>query len=371
MSDKNRSTSDIGDTEESRKGQGRGRRPSPHDSLFRAVFSDPVHAQSLLRDHLPNNIAGLLADTPPRIVDGSFVDEDLRKSQADLLMEVDLTSGGSGFVYVLVEHKSYPDAEVVLQVLGYMVRVWRDYVREGQGREGRTARARSLPPIIPFLGYSGPERWRGPTDLADMIATDTPELIFLHGPNLILRHWARMPPEDLSRDPVPQAGLIALTGRGPAYLDEIEDALQHNPVLQDQFAVYIRDTVAGAALDELEQKLAGARAGQTEGIVGTIMEKLRAEGEAHGLAKGEARGLAKGEARGIAKGEARGIAKGEARGLAKGEAKSLTRLLERRFGPLPAAVKARVDGADLDQLDVWIDRVLDAKNLNAVFGATE
>ena len=107
--------------------------------------------------------------------------------------------------------------------------------------------------------------------------------------------------------------------------------------------MYIRDTVAGAALDELEEKLAGARAGQTEGIVGTIMEKLRAEGEA----------------------------KGEARGLAKGEAKSLTRLLERRFGPLPAAVKARVDGADLDQLDVWIDRVLDAKNLNAVFGATE
>ena len=56
----------------------------------------------------------------------------------------------------------------------------------------------------------------------------------------------------------------------------------------------------GAALDELEEKLVAARAGQTEGIVGTIMEKLRAEGEA------------------------------------KGEAKSLTRLLERRFGPLPA-----------------------------------
>ena len=353
MTDKNRLTSDTGDTEDS--GQEKGQRPTPHDALFRAVFSDPVHAQSLLRDQLPNDIAGLLAETPPRIVDGSFVDEDLRKSQADLLMEVDLASGGSAFVYVLVEHKSYPDAEVVLQVLGYMVRVWRAYVREGRGREGRTARARSLPPIIPFLGYSGSEQWRGPTDLADMIATDTLELIFLHGPNLILRQWARMPPEDLSRDPVPQAGLIALTGRGPAYLDEIEDALQDSPVLQNQFAVYIRDTVAGAALDELEQKLAGARAGQTEGIVGTIMEKLRAEGEA------------KGRAEGVAEGEAKGRAEGEA----KGEAKSLTRLLERRFGSLPAAVKARIDGADLDQLDAWIDRVLDATSLEAVFGVVE
>ena len=53
---------------------------------------------------------------------------------------------------------------------------------QGQGREGRTARARTLPPIIPFPGYSGHEPWRGPTNLADMIATDTPGLIFLHGP---------------------------------------------------------------------------------------------------------------------------------------------------------------------------------------------
>ena len=137
-------TSDIGDTEESRQGQGRGRRPSPHDSLFRAVFSDPVHAQSLLRDQLPNNIAGLLADTPPRIVDGSFVDEDLRKSQADLLMEVDLASGGSAFVYVLVEHKSYPDAEVVLQVLGYMVSRL-EGLRSGGSGPGRARCAGAVP----------------------------------------------------------------------------------------------------------------------------------------------------------------------------------------------------------------------------------
>ena len=45
------------------------------------------------------------------------------------------------------------------------------------------------------------------------------------------------------------------------------------------------------------------------------------------------------------------IAEGEERGIAKGEAKSLTRLLERRFGPLPAAVKARVGGVNFAQLD--------------------
>ena len=310
--------------------------PTPHDTLFRAVFSDPVRARALLRDQLPNEIAGLLTDTPPRIVSGSFIDEDLRETQADLLLEVDLASGGAAFVYVLIEHKSYPDPEVVSQVLGYMVRIWRDYARHGEGRAGRAARLKALPPIIPLLGYSGSTPWTGPTDLNSMIATDTPALHVLRGPDLILRHWAEMSPDALSGDPVSQAGLLTLTGRGLAYLDEIETALEDSPTLQEQFGVYIRETVRGAALDALEDRLAAAKADQKEGVLGSIMEKLRAEGEAKGEVRGRKRDLA--------------------------------RLLERRFGPLSDADRARIDAASLDQLDTWIDRVLDAESLKALFG---
>ena len=77
----------------------------------------------------------------------------------------------------------------------------------------------------------------------------------------------------------------------------------------------------------------------------------------------------------IAEGEEREIAKREARskkrGIAKGEAKSLSHLLERRFGPLPAALKVRIGRAKLAQLDAWIDRVLDAKSMDAVFRVVE
>ena len=81
------------------------------------------------------------------------------------------------------------------------------------------------------------------------------------------------------------------------------------------------------------------------------MEKLIGEGEEREIAKGEARR--------------------EKRGIVKGEAKSLSRLLERRFGPLPAALKARIGRAKLTQLDAWIDRVLDAKSMDAVFWVVE
>ena len=58
---------------------------------------------------------------------------------------------------------------------------------------------------------------------------------------------------------------------------------------------------------------------------------------------------------------------GRAEGRAEGEAKILIRLLERRFGVLPNAILARVAAADVDSLDRWVDRVMDACDLDSVF----
>ena len=68
------------------------------------------------------------------------------------------------------------------------------------------------------------------------------------------------------------------------------------------------------------------------------------------------------------RGEARGRTAGLAEGRAEGEAKSLSRLLQRRFGPLPPAVQSRIAGATLEELDGWVDQVLDAPSLEAMFG---
>ncbi|MDX1981784.1 MAG: DUF4351 domain-containing protein [Bryobacteraceae bacterium] len=69
----------------------------------------------------------------------------------------------------------------------------------------------------------------------------------------------------------------------------------------------------------------------------------------------------------VARGEALGEARGEARGEAKGEAKILTRLLIKRFGPLPEWVSQRLAGAAGPQLEEWSLRLLDAQSLEGVF----
>jgi hypothetical protein len=55
-------------------------------------------------------------------------------------------------------------------------------------------------------------------------------------------------------------------------------------------------------------------------------------------------------------------------GKAEGKAESLSRLLTRRFGPLPAWATVRLGEATVEQLDTWFDRALDAGSLTDVFG---
>jgi hypothetical protein len=63
----------------------------------------------------------------------------------------------------------------------------------------------------------------------------------------------------------------------------------------------------------------------------------------------------------------KGIEQGRAEGQAEGQAKSLVRLLERRFGRLPAHLRQRIFAADVQLLGTWFDRVIDAADLQSVF----
>jgi len=67
---------------------------------------------------------------------------------------------------------------------------------------------------------------------------------------------------------------------------------------------------------------------------------------------------------GIAVGEARG----EARAKTEGEARALVRLLERRIGIMPEALRARIFAADLASIETWFDRAIEATEFESVFG---
>jgi hypothetical protein len=66
--------------------------------------------------------------------------------------------------------------------------------------------------------------------------------------------------------------------------------------------------------------------------------------------------------------EQAGIEKGVKQGVKQGEARTLLRQMERKFGP--EAVKAhreRIETADIDQLEAWLDRILIAETPETIF----
>jgi hypothetical protein len=69
----------------------------------------------------------------------------------------------------------------------------------------------------------------------------------------------------------------------------------------------------------------------------------------------------------FAKGRAEGRAKGLVEGRAEGEAIALVRLLEKRFGVLPAALRQRVFSADLGSIEAWFGQAIEGPDLESVF----
>ncbi len=299
----------------------------PHDAMFRAMLEDVDRADRLVRDSLPEEIAALLADTPVRQVPGSWIDEALAGHQADALFEGELTNGGTALVYLLLEHKSYPDPEVPVQLLRYLSRIWSTHI-VGKGTTG------GLPPIVPVVYYHGARRWSVPRSVPGMIVAPEPLAALSRSMEYILHDLARTEPGALPGDRTARAVLTALV---LAFADhvpretlvEILAALPEGGTLERQMIAYI---VAQFNIDETDLAAAGqlARPGTWEALMGTIAETLIT------------------------------------RGKAEGKAETLLRLLRRRFGDVPAPEEARIRAAALADLDAWLDAVLDAESLEAV-----
>ncbi|MFM7255738.1 MAG: DUF4351 domain-containing protein, partial [Betaproteobacteria bacterium] len=99
------------------------------------------------------------------------------------------------------------------------------------------------------------------------------------------------------------------------------------------------------------------------------MEQGMQQGLQAGLQQGIQQGMQQGMQQGIQQGIQQGMQQGMQQGVQQGEIAVLKRQLHKRFGKLPEEVELRLHKATLEQLEVWADRVLDARTINEVFGA--
>ena len=129
-----------------------------------AVLRDLAEATSFLQAHLPEQLGQTLNWPTLKLVEGSFIDEDLRRSESDLLYEIEqVTSQTSLWLYLLLEHQSVPDRWIRFRLMKYCCRIWDLHLQE-------RPMPSALRPILPLVFYQGERRWSYSTEFADLFA---------------------------------------------------------------------------------------------------------------------------------------------------------------------------------------------------------
>jgi len=328
---------------------------SPHDRFFKASFSRPEAAADLMRHALPPEVVATLDLATLTLAKGSFVDSRLKEHHSDLLFEVASHDGTPVLVYLLVEHKSYPDPWVGLDLLRYAVAIWRDWLnRTGAGKKAR------LPPLIPLVLYHGAEDWTTPEDLGELIEAAPTlaryRLQFRHE----LLNLNAVADDHLPAGVVSRAALLALKyvfrPEIRERIGEILGTLRH--LEQEPGGLdYLRTL--------LNYLISAARELEAEGLQAAIETHFQAGDEM--MPTIAEQWLQEGVQRGMQQGMQQGIQQGMQRGRREGEGVVVERLLRHRFGPLPTWAAERLTEAEPDVLEQWAERLLDAPTLEAVF----
>lgn len=318
--------------------------PNPHDRLFKRVFGEPENAIGELTSVLPEEIHSRISWESLRTEPGSYVADDLRESHSDILFSAQF-AGHEALLYLLLEHKSQQDRWTVLQVLSYVVEIWRRRIRDRQS-EG-------LPLVLPIVVHHGRTRWSAPTEIADLVNLP-PHLHDSLAPHTVR---FRIFVDDLvmlDEQSLRGRAMTSLATLGLFCLQRLRDckapwnelrrvadlvrdlaqAPRGNTFLFTLLS-YIIEIREEPSREACEHFLQGTLGSDTDSIMTSWIDEIRNEGQA----------------------------KGRAEGRAEGAAEVLQELLAERFGVLPAATIDRIRAASSEQVAEWARNVVRGESL--------
>ena len=331
-----------------------------HDNSYKLLFSHPEMVRDLLLGFVNEPWLAELDLKTLEKVNGSYVSDDLRSREDDVIWRVRFKERWL-YLYILLEFQSSVDAHMAIRVLTYLGLLYQDIIRQGQ-----TAIGQLLPPVLPIVLYNGKPRWNAATDVAQLIEPTpgrlgdyTPHLKYLlldegaideSGPLALKNLAAALFRLEKSAKP----GTIALAVT--ALIDWLSDPQQLS--LRRAFTVWINRVL-----------LPGRMPGIKMPEMGDLMDikTMLAETVVEWTEQWKQEGLSQGRKEGLSEGRSEGLSQGLSQGRLEGEVTVLARQLARRFGPLDEQTNARLKSATLAQLETWADRILDAKTLQAVF----
>ena len=268
--------------------------PQPHDAMVRAVLSDVTEARSFLQGHLPEEVSRTLNWSTLRLREGTFVDEELRRSQTDVLYEVErVENDASLWLYILLEHQSTPDRWMRFRLLKYCCRIWDMHLTERPTPS-------ELRPIVPLVFYQGERTWSYSTEFADLFAVSVRNLLWTPRFRHELIDQSGMRPEEAQGDlkaRLMQLLLLAAYHPSVAWMEQVAESLGSLFSLEpiggvDYVRVFVRyllSTQEPEAVETFREVLRAYAPAVRDDMMTTYAQELIEEGRVEGRVEGEIR----------------------------------------------------------------------------------
>jgi predicted transposase/invertase (TIGR01784 family) len=314
-----------------------------HDRSYRLLFSEPRLVEELVRGFFGQQWIERLDFGSLERVNASYVSEDLRNREGDVVWRAKLQDGRPVYVYLLLELQSGVQRYMAVRLMAYVALLYQDLIKRGElSPDGK------LPLVIPIVLYNGEERWWAPQQLADLIEDVDPEAD-LFRPRLEYR----------------------LIDEGSYSLADLEARRNLAAVLfWLEKAPEPEDVRRGIA--RLVEWLGGPDDGGLRRAFAVWLQKVRLPGK--GIKEEEVPDTLGLEdfrtmlEKRVEEWNQKLLERGRQEGRHEGEAGIVLRALERKFGRLDARSRQRVKAADADRLLDWLERISEAGQLRDIFG---
>ena len=325
----------------------------PHDSGYKLLFSYPYLVESLIRGFVPGSWINNLDFKSLEPVREAHPRDEIGVRHNDLIWRLRWRDSVEWiYVYLMLEFQSTVQQFMAIRVLDYDGGLYRQIVRALRPKHDT-----KLPIVLPLVLYRGDRRWTAKQDVFDLIAPAPPEIApYLPHLRYLLLDVNAFSANQLQSMHNPAACLFWLESLERMNTQPIAelDRLLSGPddeSLRRAFAIWLTTTY-------LKSRVADTNVPMKENLeeVVPMIEANKYDWTAEWREEG------------WRKGEAEGRRKGEAEGRRKGEAALLLRQLSRLYGPLPAAIEARVREARADQLLEWGERLVTTGSLDEIFG---
>jgi predicted transposase/invertase (TIGR01784 family) len=327
-----------------------------HDTGYKFLFSHADLVRELLEVFAPPGVSELLDYATLRPETGNFITPAMKKREQDVVWSIEL-QGQRIYLYLLLEFQSSIDRGMPVRMMQYVAALY-DHLLRSKGID----LSEGLPPVLPIVLYNGDTRWNHSTEIFDLIQIH-PTVLTEFQPRL--KFWLLdegcFSEEYLEGLQRVMAAIFRMEHANDT--EKVKQAIRHlgQMVIQSPYRKSIEKGVLKWMQYRLHQKLPELPILDVDEIMKgcemleTNLDRIKANAIAEGVLLGELRG------------ELRGELKGEIKGEIKGKSTLLERQLIKRFGSITEDTRDRLRNATSDQLELWAERILDAKTLAEVF----